>query len=72
MSKSYGYNVDTEAFEDLIKTGIVDPVKVPRCALVNAASVATMMITTDCMIAFEREEKTDKKESDDGIGEWDD
>lgn len=45
-----GYNVKTERWEDFIKTGIIDPAKVSRVALENAASVAGMLLTTECAI----------------------
>jgi chaperonin GroEL len=49
--KSYGYNAQTEEFGDLVEMGIIDPAKVVRVALQNAASVAGLMITTEAMIA---------------------
>ncbi len=54
---NYGYNAGTEEFEDLMKGGILDPTKVTRVALQNAASVAGLMITTECAIADKPEEK---------------
>jgi chaperonin GroEL len=54
---AYGFNASTEEFEDLIKAGILDPTKVTRVALQNAASVAGLMITTECAIAEKPEEK---------------
>jgi len=56
---NYGYNAATEEFEDLMKAGILDPTKVTRVALHNAASVAGLMITTECAIAEKPEEKKD-------------
>ncbi len=50
-SDSYGYNAFSEEFEDLIKAGVIDPVKVTRAALQNASSVASLMLTTETMIA---------------------
>jgi chaperonin GroEL len=47
---SIGYNVATDKFEDLVKAGVVDPTKVTRTALQNAASVASLLLTTECMI----------------------
>ena len=47
---SYGFNAVTLEFEDMIKAGILDPVKVTRSALQNAASVASMILTTECLI----------------------
>jgi chaperonin GroEL len=54
---NYGYNAATEEFEDLMEAGILDPTKVARVALQNAASVAGLMITTECAIADKPEEK---------------
>src|SRR5438045_2227122 len=45
-----GYNVATGEYEDLVKAGIVDPKKVTRCALQNAASIAGLLLTTECLI----------------------
>ncbi|HEY7316666.1 MAG TPA: chaperonin GroEL [Candidatus Binatia bacterium] len=56
---AFGLNAATEEFEDLVKAGIVDPTKVVRIALQNAASVAGLMITTEAMIADKPEKKKD-------------
>ncbi len=48
---AFGYNAYTDQYTDLIKDGVIDPVKVVRCALTNAASVASLMLTTETMIA---------------------
>jgi len=48
---AFGYNAATGAYEDLVKAGVIDPTKVARTALVNAASVAALMLTTEAMIA---------------------
>lgn len=53
-----GYNVATEQFEDLVKAGVVDPTKVTRSALQNAASVASLLLTTECVIVEKPEEKS--------------
>ncbi len=50
-SASFGYNAYSDEYTDLIKEGVIDPVKVVRCALENAASVASLMLTTETMIA---------------------
>jgi chaperonin GroEL len=55
---SFGFNAATEEFEDLMKAGIVDPTKVVRTALQNAASVAGLLLTTEAMIAEKPEEKS--------------
>ena len=49
-SGSYGYNAYTEEYGDMIAMGILDPTKVTRSALQYAASIAGLMITTECMI----------------------
>jgi len=54
--KSFGYNARTEIFEDLFKAGVIDPTKVSRIALENAASIAAMLLTTECVITDEEEE----------------
>jgi len=54
---NFGYNASTEIFEDLMAAGILDPTKVTRVALQNAASVAGLMITTECAIVDKPEEK---------------
>jgi chaperonin GroEL len=54
---AFGFNAGTEEFEDLLKAGIIDPTKVVRTALVNAASVAGLLLTTEAMIAEKPEEK---------------
>jgi chaperonin GroEL len=48
---SFGFNALTEVYEDLILAGVIDPAKVSRCALQNAASVASLMLTTETLIA---------------------
>lgn len=54
---AFGFNAATEEFEDLVKAGIVDPTKVVRTALQNAASVAGLLITTEAMITEKPEKK---------------
>ena len=54
---AYGFNAATEEFEDLLKAGIIDPTKVVRTALQNAASVAGLLLTTEAMVAEKPEEK---------------
>ncbi len=53
----FGFNAATEEFEDLMKAGIIDPTKVVRSALQNAASVASLLLTTECMVAEKPDEK---------------
>jgi chaperonin GroEL len=54
---AFGYNAETNVYEDLIEAGVIDPTKVVRLALQNAASVASLMLTTEAMIADKPEEK---------------
>ena len=54
---SFGFNAATEEFEDLMKAGILDPTKVVRTALQNAASVAGLLLTTECIVAENPSEK---------------
>jgi chaperonin GroEL len=53
----YGFNARTEEYENLFATGVIDPTKVTRVALENAASIAAMLLTTECVISEEKEEK---------------
>ena len=55
---AFGFNAASEEFEDLMKAGIVDPTKVVRTALQNAASVAGLLLTTEAMVAEKPEEKS--------------
>ena len=50
---NYGFNAYTETFMNLMESGIVDPTKVVRCALQDAAAVAGLILTTDCLITNE-------------------
>ena len=54
---SYGFNARTDEYEDMISAGVIDPTKVTRFALQNAASVSGLLLTTQCMIADKPEEK---------------
>jgi chaperonin GroEL len=54
---SFGFNAATEEYEDLVKAGVIDPTKVVRTALQNAASVASLLLTTEAMIAEAPEKK---------------
>jgi len=57
LPKGHGLDVMTEQYVDLIKAGIVDPVKVTRSALENAASIASMILTTEGLVAEKPEKK---------------
>ncbi|MDF1592323.1 MAG: chaperonin GroEL [Desulfobacterales bacterium] len=65
---AYGYNADNNTYEDLIAAGVIDPTKVVRFALQNAASVASLMLTTEAMIADKPEEKQDAMPGGGGMG----
>ncbi|RLD31863.1 MAG: molecular chaperone GroEL, partial [Bacteroidetes bacterium] len=52
----FGFNARTEKYEPLFKAGVIDPTKVTRIALENAASIASMLLTTECVLAEHKEE----------------
>jgi chaperonin GroEL len=69
---NYGYNVATDKYEDLVKAGVVDPTKVTRTALQNAASVAGLLLTTECMITeIPEKEKAPAAPAGGGMGGMD-
>jgi chaperonin GroEL len=51
--RNFGYNAQTDRYEDLVKSGVIDPTKVTRTALQNAASIAGLLLTTECVVAEE-------------------
>jgi chaperonin GroEL len=53
--KNFGYNAQTDAFEDLVAAGVIDPTKVTRTALQNAASIAGLLLTTECVVVEKKE-----------------
>jgi chaperonin GroEL len=55
--RNFGYNAATDVYEDLVKAGVIDPTKVTRTALQNAASIAGLMLTTECVVAERQTEK---------------
>jgi chaperonin GroEL len=64
----YGYDVAKDSYADMIESGIVDPTKVTRSALQNAASVAAMVITTECLVADQPEENAPAMPPGGGMG----
>ncbi|MBM4779734.1 MAG: chaperonin GroEL, partial [Archangiaceae bacterium] len=64
---AFGFNAATGAFEDLLAAGVIDPAKVSRCALQNAASVSSLMLTTEAMVA-EKPRDEDKAPAGGGGG----
>jgi chaperonin GroEL len=55
LPKGHGYNATTEKYEDLVESGVVDPAKVVRIALQNAASIAGLILTTECLVTEKKE-----------------
>src|SRR5437763_16345183 len=68
---NFGYNASTDEYEDLVKAGVIDPTKVTRTALQNAASIATLLLTSDALIADKPKEEKGKKGAA-GHGGYDD
>jgi chaperonin GroEL len=60
-SGNFGYNALTDVYEDMVKAGVIDPTKVTRTALANAASVATLLLTSDALVAEIPKEGKGKK-----------
>jgi len=59
-NQNYGFNAETESFGDLVAEGVIDPTKVTRAALQNAASIASLLLTTEAMVSEypDEEDKT--------------
>ena len=55
--KNFGYNAATDKFEDLVSAGVIDPTKVTRTALQNAASIAGLLLTTECVVVEKKEKE---------------
>jgi chaperonin GroEL len=66
--EDFGYNARTDKFEHLMASGVIDPTKVARVALENAASIAGLVLTTDCVLAEKPEEKKDMPMPNPGMG----
>ena len=64
----YGYNARTDVYENLISAGVIDPTKVVRIALENAASIGGMILTTECVLAEIKEEKSAMPQMPGGMG----
>jgi len=56
-SPSWGYNARSDEYEDLVEAGVIDPTKVTRTALQNAASIASLLLTTECVVVEKKEEE---------------
>jgi chaperonin GroEL len=66
--KNFGYNAATDVYEDLVKAGVIDPTKVTRTALQNAASIAGLLLTTECVLVEKKEEKPAMSAPGGGMG----
>jgi chaperonin GroEL len=66
--KNFGYNAQTDTYEDLVKAGVIDPTKVARTALQNAASIAGLLLTTECVVVEKKEEKAAPTPPGGGMG----
>ena len=64
----FGYNANTDKYEDLLDSGIIDPVKVTRIALETAVSIAGLLLTTDCLVTEKPKEKEDAPAAPGGMG----
>ncbi len=66
--RNFGYNAATDTYEDLVKSGVIDPTKVTRTALQNAASIAGLLLTTECVIVEKKEDKPAGPPAGGGMG----
>jgi chaperonin GroEL len=66
--RNFGYNAQTDTYEDLVKAGVIDPTKVARTALQNAASIAGLLLTTECVVVEKKEEKAAPAPPGGGMG----
>jgi chaperonin GroEL len=67
MAKTHGYNARTGEYGDMVKMGVIDPAKVTRTALQNAASIAALMLTTDVMVTDAPEEEDEDLDADEAV-----
>jgi chaperonin GroEL len=68
-SSSFGFNAETEEFQDLVEAGVIDPTMVTRTALQNAASIASLLLTTEALVTEKPEEEKDKAPMPHGGGD---
>lgn len=66
----FGYNAMTDTYENLVESGVIDPAKVTRCALQNAASVAGMVLTTQAIVVEKPKPKTPAAPNQAGVGSY--
>ena len=57
MEVGHGYNAKVDEYQDLVANGVIDPVKVTRSALANAASIASLLLTTETLVVDKREDE---------------
>jgi chaperonin GroEL len=68
--KHWGFNAQTEAYEDLVKAGVIDPTKVVRTALTNAASIASLLLTTEALVSEIPEKEKPAPAPNAGMGDY--
>jgi len=68
-SLNWGYNASTDEYEDLVKSGVIDPTKVTRTALQNAASIAGLLLTTECVVVEKPEKESAPAMPGGGMGD---
>ncbi|MBP1611115.1 MAG: Chaperonin Cpn60/TCP-1, partial [Acidobacteria bacterium] len=67
---NFGFNAETEKYEDLVAAGVIDPTKVTRTALQNAASIAALLLTTEALISdIKEDQKTPAMPQGGGMGD---
>jgi len=66
--EGYGFNAQTEKYEDLLKSGVIDPAKVVRCELQNATSIASILLTTEALIVEKKTKSTEGHHHDHSHG----
>ena len=67
-SNSFGYNAFSDEYEDLVQAGVIDPTKVTRTALQNAASIAGLLLTTEALIVEKKEKESAPAAPGGGMG----
>jgi len=68
---NFGYNAATDQYGDLVEMGVLDPTKVARCALQNAASIAALILMTDAMVAERAKDEGHGHGDGGGMGDMD-
>ena len=68
--KLWGFNAQSEQYEDLVKAGVIDPTKVVRTALTNAASIASLLLTTEALVSEIPEKEKPAPAPSAGMGDY--